>query len=72
MHVRTRALGADKKSNMQMMQPVVMDMGTGQQASGDVLDKVICFCYSPNDLHHMMPLYQELHACKASIGNDCP
>ncbi len=44
MRVRTRALRADKKSNMQMMQPVVMDMGTGQQASGDVLDKVTCFC----------------------------
>jgi len=32
---------ADVKSNLQTMQPVVMDMGTGQQASGSGLDKVI-------------------------------
>ncbi|CAL5223910.1 g6507 [Coccomyxa viridis] len=32
---------ADVKSNLQMMTPVVMDMGTDQQASGSGLDKVI-------------------------------
>ncbi len=31
---------ADVKSNLQMMTPVVMDMGTDQQASGSGLDKV--------------------------------
>ena len=33
---------ADTKSNMQDLQPLVLDMGTDQQASGSDLDKVLC------------------------------
>ena len=32
---------ADTKSNMQDLQPLVMDMGIAQQASGSDLDKVL-------------------------------
>ena len=49
---------ADTKSNMQDLQPLVMDMGTGQQASGSGLDKVLspghhaCLSYSQRGEAH--------------------
>lgn len=51
---------ADVKSNLQMMTPVVMDMGTDQQASGSGLDKVRS--------RSGMPCY---HASAAAQQHDC-
>ena len=50
---------ADTKSNMQDLQPLVMDMGIAQQASGSDLDKVLssdvmCACPSLREQVHRM------------------
>ena len=51
----TACVHADGKSNLQTLQPVVMDMGTNQQASGDELDKVLrqsvpTHCHLPHSI----------------------
>lgn len=55
---------ADVKSNLQMMQPIVMDIGTDQQASGSGLDKVAsCSLLCPDTLINTVVL---LVSCSAT------